>query len=325
MKLISRFILIGTAILFSGWGFFAHQKINRLAVFTLPIEMIGFYKANIEYLTEASVNPDRRRYAVVAEAPRHYIDLDDYGDSALYKLPRYWNEAVAKFGEDTLVARGIVPWYINKMYFQLRDAFLLRDPEKILKTSADIGHYIADANVPLHTTSNYDGQLTSQIGIHAFWESRLPELFFDEYDFFVGKAAYKNNVQLAAWQAIAQANHALDSVLRLERELSLKVGDQKFNFETKGKQTVKVYSAAYAKKYHQLLSGMIERQMRRSIKLVGDIWYTAWVDGGQPDLQALIKYKPTEKELETRAAELKKWKQERLKDTRAHEVDKQDK
>jgi hypothetical protein len=65
------------------WGFFAHKKINRLAVFTLPATMAGFYKKNLEYITEAAVNPDRRRYAIPEEAPRHYIDLDDYGDSAI--------------------------------------------------------------------------------------------------------------------------------------------------------------------------------------------------------------------------------------------------
>nr|MDQ3047944.1 S1/P1 Nuclease [Bacteroidota bacterium] len=31
------------------WGFFAHKKINRMAVFTLPSGMIGFYKQHIEY------------------------------------------------------------------------------------------------------------------------------------------------------------------------------------------------------------------------------------------------------------------------------------
>ena len=148
--------------------------------------MSVFYKQNIEYLTEAAVNPDRRRYAVADEAPRHYIDLDEYGDSALYKLPRYWSEAVKKFGQDSLQAHGIVPWHIYRVYNQLKDAFFIKDPDNILRISAELGHYTADAHVPLHTTKNYDGQLTDQIGIHGFWESRLPDLYFDEYDFFVG-------------------------------------------------------------------------------------------------------------------------------------------
>lgn len=189
---------MGTFLLFSNWGFFAHERINRLAVFTLPPEMIGFYKKNIRYITEASVNPDRRRFSSVDEAPRHYIDLDHYGDSALYKMPRYWQAAVQKYSEDTLKAYGIVPWHINRMYYSLKEAFLIRDPERILKISAELGHYIADAHVPLHTTENYNGQLTGQEGIHAFWESRLPELFSDDFDYFVGKAEYISNPQAAA-------------------------------------------------------------------------------------------------------------------------------
>ena len=65
----------------SSWGFYAHKQINRLAVFTLPSEMIGFYKHFVQDIKENAVNPDMRRYAVKNEAPRHYIDLDVYGDS----------------------------------------------------------------------------------------------------------------------------------------------------------------------------------------------------------------------------------------------------
>ena len=75
----------------------------------------------------------------------------------------------------------------------------------------------------------------------------------------------------------------------------------------------------YSKAYHQLLSGMVERQFRASVKMTGDIWYTAWVDAGQPDLKALIDYKPTEEELKRRVEELKKWREERKENVRVHE------
>ncbi len=319
MHRFSKMILVGVVLLIcSGWGFFAHQKINRLSVFILPPEIIGFYKKNIQFLTEAAVNPDRRRYAVPDEAPKHYIDLDDYGDSAVYKLPRYWNDAVAKYGEDSLKAHGIVPWHVYRMYFQLKEAFLLKDPDRILKVSAELGHYVSDAHVPLHTTSNYDGQKTGQSGIHGFWESRLPELYFGQYDFFVGKAQYIKNVQLAMWDAITAASQKKDSVLWIERQLFEKEGSKKFNFETKGKQTVKVVSEEYARHYHQLLQGMVERQFRASIKMTGSIWYTAWVDAGQPDLKSLINYKPTEEELKKRKEELLLWREQTQK-AREHE------
>jgi hypothetical protein len=301
------------------WGFFAHQRINRLAVFTLPPEMIGFYKKNITYITEAAVNPDKRRFAVVEEAPRHYLDLDHYGDSALNKMPRFWNDAVILYTEDTLKAYGILPWHIQRMYFQLKDAFLIKDPQRILKISAEIGHYLADAHVPLHTTENYNGQLTGQEGIHAFWESRLPELFSEQYDFFVGKAYYISSPQLEAWKAIESSHHAVDSVLRYEKKLANEFGEKKYSFETKGKQTMKVYSKEYAKAYHDMLSGMVERQMRTCIRRIGSFWYTAWVDAGQPDIKKLIEYMPTEEELKKNREEVEAWKKKAVEESRGHE------
>lgn len=315
------FILLVFTIFLSGsWGFYGHRQINRLAVFTLPGDMIGFYKKNIQYITDASVNPDRRRYALVEEATRHYIDLDHFGDSARYRMPRFWKEAVEKYSEDTLKAYGINPWHVNVMYYRLRDAFMMRDPTRILSLSADLGHYIADAHVPLHTTENYNGQLTGQHGIHAFWESRLPELFSTRYDFFVGKAEYLRNPQLEIWKAIEGSNSQLDSVLAIEKRLSEKFGGKRYSFETKGKQTMKVYSVEFSAAYHEALTGMVEKRMRGAIKMIGDFWYTAWVDAGQPDLKSLIHYKPTEEELALRRKELEEWKKERLK-VREHEFE----
>jgi len=314
--------LIAVSFLFCSaqiWGFFAHQRINRLAVFTLPVEMMGFYKHNIQFLTENAVNPDRRRYAVEGEAPRHYIDVDVYGDSAVYKMPRNWFDAVEKYSEDTLKKYGVVPWHINLMKVRLTDAMRISDASNILRLSADLGHYIADANVPLHTTENYNGQLTDQYGIHGFWESRLPELFSDNYDFFVGKAEYIENPQQHAWKAVVQAHEALDSVLHFEKKLSQKISDdKKYAFETRGQSTVKVYSREYSDNYHKMLNGMVERQMLRSIKMVGDFWYTCWIDAGQPELDGLIDFEFSEEELRKRKEELKEWKERRY-ESRDHE------
>jgi hypothetical protein len=315
LKLI---LFCGLLFTFGNWGFFGHQKINRLAVFALPPDMMSFYKKNIKYIEEASVNPDRRRYSDPEEAPRHYIDLDNYGDSAIHKLPRYWTQAVEAIGEDSLKDHGLLPWHINRVFFQLKDAFMLNDPTRILRLSAELGHYVADGNVPLHTTSNYDGQKTGQVGIHGLWESRLPELHFDSYNFFVGKATYIENVQLAIWEMIKTPAAAVDSVLRFEKQLAEKRGGEKFSFENKSKQTVKVFSASYSRAYHTVLNGMVERQMRASVKMISSLWYTAWVDAGQPDINRLINYQPTEEELQKRKEELEQWKQSLVK-AREHE------
>ncbi len=59
--------------------------------------------------------------------------------------------------------------------------------------------------------------------------------------------------------------------------------------------TVRVYSKEYATAYDRLMGDMVERRMRASVILVGSLWYTAWVNAGQPDLDKLEE-KPTPEE-----------------------------
>ena len=284
------------------WGFFGHKRINRIAVFTLPQEMFGFYKDHIEYLTEHAVDPDKRRYAVEGEAQCHYIDLDHYykpGEDPFTIMPRRWYDAVAKFTEDTLQTYGIVPWHINVMKLKLQKAFETKNVDLILKYSADIGHYIGDAHVPLHTTENYNGQMTGQRGIHGLWESRLVEVNAEDYDYFVGKGKYVKSIVDFAWEAVEASHLALDSVLRIEKELTAEFpSDKKYSYEQRGNTTISVYSYDFSQEYHKRMNGMVERRLRAAIIAVGSIWYTAWVDAGQPDLSALQNVQPSAELLE---------------------------
>ena len=271
----SRFILI---FLFSsfiseawGWGFLAHKQINKHAVFTLPPAMFTFYKAHIRFITENAINPDKRCYVIEGEAPRHYIDLEYYGDSVLLKTSQYWHQAVKSYTKDMLLQHGILPWHIFRMKKALTEAFRQQNVYDILRLSADLGHYIADANVPLHTSENYNGQLTGQEGIHELWETRLPEIFLDGYDFFIGKAEYVDNPQERAWEAIMGAHRAVSDVLVLERKLSENfLATKQYSFEQKGSTLKKVYSIAYVFVFFEMLNGQIERQIRASVKMVED-------------------------------------------------------
>ncbi len=275
------------------WGFFGHKKINELAIYTLPKEMFGFYKANMDYLIEHSVDPDKRRYGVKGEAECHYIDMDRYITAELPypfdNVPRRWTDAVAKFSEDSLRAHGIVPWNVYNVTSRLTTAFKNDDIARVLRLSAELGHYIGDAHVPLHTTSNYNGQKTNQRGIHGFWESRLVELYVNDYDFFVGKSFYIKSTQNFIWDRVEESFAAVDSVLGFERELNAKFPeDQKYSYETRGQMNLKVYSSEYSREYSHMLDGQVERRMRTAVISVGSYWYTAWVDAGQPDLTKFI-------------------------------------
>jgi hypothetical protein len=271
------------------WGFFGHRQINFHAVFLLPPEMLIFYKANIGFLTEHAVDPDKRRYAVAAEGPRHYIDLDHYGQHPYDELPRKWEEAVTKFSEDTLAAHGIGPWWIQIMLARLTNAFRASDKTKILRLSAEIGHYLADLHVPLHASGNHNGQLTGQHGIHGFWESRIPELLAEKnWDFFIGHAVYLNDPFTYIWDRVLESGAAADTVLKVEKALSdLFSPDQRYAFEERNGIVIRQYSTAYSKAYDAKLNNMIERRMRQSILAVASYWYTAWANAGQPSLRSL--------------------------------------
>lgn len=268
------------------WGFWGHRFINQHAVFLLPSPVFGFYKKHIHFLVEHAADADMRRYAVKEEAPRHFIDIDQYITAGKAKIPMYWEDAVVIYTVDSLMQHGIVPWWISVMHRRLKHAFAEKDIQQILKLSADIGHYIADAHVPLHTSSNHNGQKTDQHGIHAFWESRLPELFAEkEYDLLIGRAKYINDPLSFIWERIYESSAAADSVLVIEKRLSQVTPEhERISFEYRNNQLVRQYAEKYATRYHKLMNGMVERRMRASIYAIASFWYTAWIDAGQPEL-----------------------------------------
>lgn len=253
--------------------------------------MIGFYKKNIDYLEENAVLPDKRRYIIKNEGPKHFIDLDHYQNDSLdihNWVPKYWSKAKEKFSADTLWEYGVLPWNLQWQMRNLEKAFQNGDGKLILKYSAEIGHYLADAHVPLHTTENYNGQLTNQHGIHGLWESRLVEVYYDDYDFFVGKSKYIDDVLSFSWEIIFESHNLLPNVLLFEKIASDSIGlDNKYAYESKGAGVKKVYSLKFSQLYHTMLNDMVQNRMRSSVIDVGSVWFTAWVNAGQPNLSCI--------------------------------------
>lgn len=377
--MIALWLIISLLAVHPEWGFFGHTLINRVAVYTLPDEMIGWYKPNIDYLSEHAVDPDKRRYANRFEAVRHFIDLDHWGELPYNNMPRYWDKALALnievytlrgkdsvffvraippplwgdtiadlkarmnivhdaylgkyyadeatitsdslkmyfpdakckssdvlFMTDKLTPHGIVPYHLQVMQKRLTNAFKDGDYDKIMRTSAEMGHYVADACVPLHTTSNYNGQLTDQVGIHAFWESRIPELFaIDEFDMVVGTAKYIDKPVDYFWNLVFSSHKLVDSVLLIEKRLSQTFpSDQQFCYEDRNNLNIRTQCAGYAKAYNLAMDKMVEDRFRVAVKAVGDVWYTAWVDAGQPNApmsKALLRHTKEDEELDVAA------------------------
>ncbi len=316
---IVLFISTNVSIVYA-WGFWAHQRISRAAVFALPDSMRVFFYNHIDFITEESVIPDVRKYAIndKAETNRHYVDLEMLRKSPAEFIPQTMKEATAKYHDTLLQKAGLLPWYIDDMMFKLTRAFRDKNKSEILFLAGDLSHYIADAHMPLHTTINHDGQLTGQKGIHAFWESQLPEKFGSNYNLHTGKAVYLKNIQQEIWRIIEHSHKLVDTVLRIEKNLynSYEAGEV-YEKDSKGvliknKYNQTKHSYAYAKAYHEKLNGMIEYQMRSSIAATADFWYTAWVNAGKPDLKGLDPRALTERNKKLQIKEYKLWKKGRL-------------
>lgn len=259
--------------------------INEHACYALPQEMALFFREHLEYLREHSVDPDKRCYIDTLESPRHYIDLENLPEVDSLPATITWSQARNTWGEYHLRQTGIIPWQIYLSYLQLKKAFQEGDLKRSLKIAAELGHYIGDSHVPLHTTKNYNGQLTNQRGIHALWETRIPEKYVIDYDLLVGRGRYIKNPLEEAWKIVRESHILVDSVLLREKLSSKQIPqDQKYAYVSRKGKLSKNYSDAFVKHYHNSLDGMVEARMKASILMVSSYWYTAWVDAGKPDL-----------------------------------------
>ncbi len=279
----------------SGWGVWGHNHINKGAVLALPKEMGMFFYNHVDFITEESTVPDLRKYTMhdKAEGCRHYINLESYTYGGAATMPKTSAEAITKYGKDSVDRYGILPWYIQEMTAKLTEAFKNRRKTEILLLAADLGHYVGDAHMPLHTTINHNGQFSGQMGIHAFWESQLPELFGKNYNLNTGQAQYLPNVEQAVWSALDSSYRLVNVLLNTEQKMKKdNPEDKQYALDANGitkknKFNQPVHTYEYAHVYHELLNGMVEKQMRKAIRLTADLWYTAWVNAGKPDLTDL--------------------------------------
>lgn len=276
------------------WGAWGHNHINKGAVLALPPELGMFFYCHVDFMVQESTVPDLRKYTLhdKEEHPRHYINLESYGYPST-PVAHSIASIRKKYSKERLEKYGILPWYMEEMVQKLTDAFKARRKTEILFLAADLGHYAGDAHVPLHTTVNHNGQLTGQHGIHAFWESQLPELFGGQYNLYVDRPRYIKDIPSHIWEVMDSTYALLEPLLTIDQCLKehFPAGRQyepgADGAQVKNKFGQPVHTYAYAQVYHELLDEMVEDQLKRAIRLTADLWYTAWVNAGRPNLNSL--------------------------------------
>ncbi len=245
----------------------------------------------MDTLALKSIRPDQRRSTDRNENPKHFIDLENYGPGAVLIMPHDIKTAVEKYSWDTLRKYGYVPYQVLIEYDSLVKALKQKNADSIIFYADDLAHYIEDACVPLHTTNNYDGQLTGQKGLHALWESTIPELELSHYNLYSKhEATYIKDRQETIWAAVRRAHALLPEMFEKEKEVAANFPDSS-KYEERmyyGRKT-KVYTNAFAKQYAAALTSTINDQLNYSANLVADFWYSAWIDAGKPSFKTLYK------------------------------------
>ncbi len=288
-------IVVGAAVMMLlmsmqafGWGFWAHKEITSRAIALLPEGMSALFEANRDFIVQHSVDPDLVIRKDSLERFNHFIDIDYYGTYPFSELPRSYDEAVKKFGPDTVRVYGLLPWKIDECTALLSDAMKRNDHDQILHYAIYLAHYVEDAQVPLHTTLNYDGQLTNQIGLHSRFESDLPEQNGKDYEFeFPAELLPIDNPLEFAFNTVLESYSLIHQVLAADSVTKSHIPLDKLTYvvETEGRQRVR-YSQEYFEQFNRRLNDLPRRRMEAAIVAVARCWYTAWVRAGKPELRS---------------------------------------
>lgn len=315
MRFITRAgLALSIMIICNSWGFLVHRTVHQLAVYELPGSLQRFFYRNMEYGVRYSVRPDQRRNTDSSEATKHYINFEAFGDSAAWKMPYSWDHATDIYSRDSLLKHGYVPYYIIMMKDRLTNAFQNGMADSVLFYATDLAHYIGDAHVPLHATLNYDGQLTGQKGLHALWESMIPEIELSQLHLRSRhKAKYLDNPRQAIWTAIRESFRMVKEVLQKEKEVSVSFTDStKYRVQMRNGREVRSYTSAFAKAYHKALGNTINDRLIATADLIADFWYTAWVDAGKPDLDKWVEPGFSRRDRKQLKKELRSFRKDRL-------------
>lgn len=279
---ITELLLFVSASLTYGWGYEAHRMINRAALSILPPDMLAMTGPHVDALVEHAADPDLWKDDP-DERPRHYIDLElgDAGGPPYGALTRDYAGAVAALGADSVKKMGVLPWRIES-YFETLVNSMSSPSDSTLIVMAALGHYVADAHMPLHTTVNYDGQFTGNRGVHfrfEWWmieqhrekialDPHLPFWIYDPLD--------------AAWRIILRSHADIDTLLSADTDVRRTFRQPMVNELGRG-----VADPEYDQRLWERLGGIAVDRMTRSAEAVAGYWYAAWLRAGRPDLKSL--------------------------------------
>ncbi len=274
MKSIKYVIGFALLILLCSWGEKGHQKINGAASQFFH-RRLNRYKGWSAVLTEHGSDPDNRRRTDPTEGIRHFIDMDAYDDFVqTHKIVEGKEEAFKKYGLDFVKKNGTLPWVTDSTYQVLVKQFKAKDWKKIVLTAADLGHYVGDGHMPLHLTTNYDGQLTGQKNIHSRYESKMINLYFDSISVKRSHLHRVKNVNRYVFDYMYFNYQYMDSLLNADK-LAFAKARNGYSFD--------YYPTLWAQ-----TKGFTIMMIENSSKSMAELIRSAWIEAGRPRMPRKI-------------------------------------
>ncbi len=181
--MFNRVLFIVSTFLFSAqlwaWGAKGHQIVAYVGA-DLTTDGQAFWRSNLEPIRTLSTVPDRvwkGPSTKSQEAPTHFFEIDTYYTQPEYdQIPNYpssYVEAIRQYTETRVIDNGTAPWRIRQLYRLALQALQAGDMKLALQYAGTMSHYVGDLSQPLHVSENYDGQMTGNKGIHAYFETTV--------------------------------------------------------------------------------------------------------------------------------------------------------
>lgn len=257
-----------------GWGYSAHRIVAENGHALLPPELSAWYEAGERALSDASIEPDRILKARHGkrEKRRHYINLDSLWRPPFDDLPSSESEARALHGDTAIDAAGVLPWTIIEVLGRLEKHFREGDAGGVVRMSGWLSHYIADACQPLHVTSNHDGQLTGNGGIHAAFEAEMIHR---------RRRAYRTRARPDPDDVPVMIDDVPRTVRdTLEESFTLVV--DVLDADTRAALAAARDGTDYFVRLEEYAGAVASDRLRLATRMSVNLWYTAWVRAGSP-------------------------------------------
>ena len=166
-------IVVLQAAVAGAWGHAGHRLVNELALEALPAGPLAkLLDADRARVVAAGTEPDDlfRQQFPKLEPERHFLDLD-----VVASPPYDAGVPVTAAALDGCVLpaplrAGRLPLAVRQHYDELVRRLAAGDRVGAQREAGLLGHYVADATMPLHATSNFDGWTSGNRGIHELLE-----------------------------------------------------------------------------------------------------------------------------------------------------------